>query len=219
MLFSLYEITRFPDDISCFFGRYEISLWDHMLLAAELKMRVREKGCGWNTQRSGDSSRGLSFFLWLKTCLIQNWYRHIQKWKSIWPILMNVTIYIWIRHEINEYGFITRGFGWWSDVCSLENMFAFFGLSQYFLIDQGSSTFISCALTVNVIGLLFLRQCFGRLPPSTETSFSGTSRKLPICLKVSQNPYSGEWLDVTWTHAIVIGGFSRGFRVGGEEVM
>jgi hypothetical protein len=63
-------------------------------------------------------------------------------------------------------------------------MFVFFGLSQY--CDQGSSAFFSCALTVNVIGLLFLRQCFGVLPPSTQTSISGTSRKLPLCNLVSQ---------------------------------
>ncbi len=55
------------------------------------------------------------------------------------------------------------------------NGFAFFGLSQYF--DQGSSAYFSCALTVNEISLLFLRQCFMGLPPSTETSISGTSRK------------------------------------------
>jgi hypothetical protein len=48
------------------------------------------------------------------------------------------------------------------------------------------SAFFSCALTVDVIGLLFLRQCFVLLSPSTETSSSGTSRKLPICTEVSQ---------------------------------
>jgi hypothetical protein len=37
--------------------------------------------------------------------------------------------------------------------------------------------FFSCALTVNVIGLFFLRQCFFLLQHSTETSISGTSRK------------------------------------------
>jgi hypothetical protein len=63
-------------------------------------------------------------------------------------------------------------------------MFAFFGLSQYF--DQGSSAFFSCALNVNVIGLLFLRQCLVGLPPSTETSISGMSRKLPLFKVVSQ---------------------------------
>jgi hypothetical protein len=57
-------------------------------------------------------------------------------------------------------------------------MFAFFGLFEY--LDEGSSAFFSCALTVNVIGLLFLRQCLWGLPPSTETSISGTSRKLPL---------------------------------------
>ena len=29
--------------------------------------------------------------------------------------------------------------------------------------------------------------------------------------------YSGEWLDVTWTHAIVIGGFIWGFGVGDDD--
>ena len=72
---------------------------------------------------------------------------------------------------------------------AIRRMFAFFGLCEYF--DQGSSAFFSCALTVNVIGLLFLRQCLDRLtlPPSTETSISGMSRKLPLCLIVSQYVY------------------------------
>jgi hypothetical protein len=56
-------------------------------------------------------------------------------------------------------------------------------------IYQGSSAFFACALTVNVIGLLFLRQCFVRRSPSTETSISGTSLQLPICRQVSQNVY------------------------------
>jgi hypothetical protein len=34
---------RFPCEISYFFGPYEISLVDFMLLAAEHEMRVREK--------------------------------------------------------------------------------------------------------------------------------------------------------------------------------
>jgi hypothetical protein len=55
--------------------------------------------------------------------------------------------------------------------------------------DRGSSAFFSCALNVNVIGLLFLRQCLCMLTPSTETSISGTSRKLMICLTVSQYVY------------------------------
>ncbi len=39
-----------------------------------------------------------------------------------------------------------------------------------------------CALTVNLIGLLFLRQCLVGLPPSTETLIIGTSPQLLICL-------------------------------------
>jgi hypothetical protein len=71
---------------------------------------------------------------------------------------------------------------------SFEECFAFFWLiecfDQYF--DQGSSAFFSCALTVNVIGLLFLQQCLTMLVASMETSISGTSRKLQICNTVSQ---------------------------------
>jgi hypothetical protein len=63
--------------------------------------------------------------------------------------------------------------------------FAFFRLFEYFA--PGSSAFFSGGLlTVNIMGLLFLRQCFGALKNSTETSISGTSRKLPICLLVSK---------------------------------
>ena len=69
---------------------------------------------------------------------------------------------------------------------AIRRMFAFFGLFEYF--DEGSSAFFSCALTVNVIGLLFLRLCFSS-PPSTETSVSGMLPKLTICRSVSQNVY------------------------------
>jgi hypothetical protein len=63
----------------------------------------------------------------------------------------------------------------------------FFGTSQY--SDQGSSAFFSCKLTVYVISLLFLRQCFFRLPSSNETSISGMSPQLPLCVQVSQYVY------------------------------
>jgi hypothetical protein len=46
--------------------------------------------------------------------------------------------------------------------------------------------FFSCALTVNELSLLFLRQCFIRLQYSTETSVCGMSLKLRICRTVSQ---------------------------------
>jgi hypothetical protein len=59
-----------------------------------------------------------------------------------------------------------------------EDSFAFFGLFEYF--DRDSSAFVSCAFTVNLMGLLFLLQCLAMLPASTETSISGTSRKLLI---------------------------------------
>ncbi len=51
-------------------------------------------------------------------------------------------------------------------------------------------------LTVNVIGLLFLQQCFIRLLSSKEPSISGTSRKWPICNLVSQYVY---WR-MTWRY-------------------
>ena len=56
---------------------------------------------------------------------------------------------------------VTRGFGVDGVMYIIWRMFAFFGLSQY--VKQGSSAFFSCALTVDVIDLLFLRQCFIRL--------------------------------------------------------
>jgi hypothetical protein len=47
------------------------------------------------------------------------------------------------------------------------------------------STFLSCALTVNAIGLLFLRQCLYLLLNSTVNSVSGMSQKLTLCNIVS----------------------------------
>ncbi len=59
------------------------------------------------------------------------------------------------------------------------------------------SDFFSGTLTLNVIGLLFLRQCLN-LPPSMETLTSGTSRKLSRCKKVSQCVYwRMAWRNVT----------------------
>jgi hypothetical protein len=65
----------------------------------------------------------------------------------------------------------------YENVCNLKNVCLLWAVTVYF--DQGTSAFFSCALTVNVIGLLFLRQCFPRLSLSTETSISGTLPKLP----------------------------------------
>ncbi len=67
----------------------------------------------------------------------------------------------------------------------------------------------------NVIGLLYLRQCFNLHPPSTETSISGTLRKLPICFKVSQCvQWRMTWRDESSCY-YVIKGFCRGFGFGG----
>ena len=66
-------------------------------------------------------------------------------------------------------------------------MFAFFGLSQY--IKQGSSAFFSCVLTVDVIGLLFLRQCFIRLRTLLHHQFVailGTGVQQLISLRLGQ---------------------------------
>jgi hypothetical protein len=62
-------------------------------------------------------------------------------------------------------------------------------LGCHSIFDQGSSAIFSCALTVNVTDLLFLRQCLVGLQSSTETSISGTSPQLPLCLEVSQYVY------------------------------
>ncbi len=75
--------------------------------------------------------------------------------------------------------------GWWVDVCNLKNVLPSLGYHSI-LIRVLPSAFFSCALTVNLTDLLFLRQCFIRLTTSTETSVSGTLRQLPICLEVSQ---------------------------------
>ncbi len=88
----------------------------------------------------------------------------------------------WPEHicSCDSRRFTRGGLGWWSDIyleeCCLPSLRCW-----SILIRVLPSAFVSCALTVNVIGLLFLRQCFMMLSPSTETSVSGTS-----CQKVSQ---------------------------------
>ncbi len=112
------------------------------------------------------------------SCLIR--FTSIHCLKSIRMFEDDVT---WPEHALVIPGGYSR---WFVERCIIWRMFAFFGLSQYILI-RALSVFFSFALTVNVIGLLFLRQCLNGLPPSTEISISGTWRKLPLCLKVSQH--------------------------------
>ena len=95
--------------------------------------------------------------------LLHNGLMRFHAFEPLRDFLMRFHAYLPLRFKEVQSG----GSGWWSDVIG------------------GSSTFFSCALTVNVIGLLFLLQCFIRLPSSTETSVSGTSRKLPLCMQVS----------------------------------
>jgi hypothetical protein len=87
----------------------------------------------------------------------------------------------WPEHAV----VIKGGLGRWRNICNLKNVCPLWAVTVFwsgFFV----SPFFSSALTVNVIGLFFLRQCFTRLPISTETSISGTSRKLPLCIGVSQ---------------------------------
>jgi hypothetical protein len=79
------------------------------------------------------------------------------------------------------------GFGLWGDVCNFEECLPSLGCHCNF--DQGCSAPFFCALTVNVIGHLFLRQCSILLLPSTATSISGMSRKFSIWTLVSQYVY------------------------------
>ncbi len=113
-----------------------------------------------------------------------------------------------------------------SIVCFLLHTFLMilaYEMSCFLAIMRCPCAFFSCALTVNVIGDLFLQQCFGMLLPSTETWISGTSRKLEICVKVSQYL----WCRRTWRalmrrplwEGLDVPLNSRGFGVGVEEAM
>ncbi len=84
--------------------------------------------------------------------------------------------------------------------------FAFF--SCHSIIYQGSPSFL--VLTVNELCLLFLRQCFTMLMPSTETWISGTSLESPDCIEVSRHVY---WR-ISWRCDWRV---QSGVRVGGEK--
>ncbi len=128
-------------------------------------------------------------FVWK---LFDSCHQHALHQKSI---RMFEDVVTWPEHAFVMQGGSLGGLklvGW---CVSIWRMSAFFGLFEYF--DQGSSASFSCTLTVNVIGFLFLRQCFYRLPPLTATSISGTSRKWPIWITVSQYVYwRMNWRDV-----------------------
>ena len=77
---------------------------------------------------------------------------------------------------------------------------------------------LTCALTVNVIGLLLLWQCFLAVTSLTETSTSGTSRKLPRWKDVSQYVYwRATWRDVSSCYCDWR--VQSGVWVGGDYVM
>ncbi len=69
----------------------------------------------------------------------------------------------------------------WFCVCNLGGSLAE-EMNVSFVVVVGASALRDrrvCALTLNVIGFLFLRQCFILIPSSTEISISGMSRQLP----------------------------------------
>ncbi len=114
---------------------------------------------------------------------------------------------LWRGCDANAFIGENREKGWWmlrrDDSGWLWTKFATFSCRSIW-----SGLFLPpsfLALTVNEVGLLFLRQYFGGLPPSTEPSTSGTFRVSPAWHLVSQYVYFRltwciwEWLDVTWT--------------------
>jgi surface protein len=89
-----------------------------------------------------------------------------------------------------------------------EECFAFIGLFKYF--DKGSSAFFSCALTVNVIGLL---SSFHATVFYGASAFNGDLNQWDVAeVTIMSGSKSIRILekdfDVTCTHAIAIGGFS-----------
>jgi hypothetical protein len=62
----------------------------------------------------------------------------------------------------------------------VRRMFVYFGLSQYLI------SVLPPSILAYWLWLQLVRKCSCLLPPSTETSISGTSRKLPLWKEVSQ---------------------------------
>ncbi len=113
--------------------------------------------------------------------------------------LHQVDAYVWGWSNVTcDSRRFTQGFGWVEWCMSCAEWFFLSSLGCHsILIRVLPSVIFSCASTVNEFDLLFLRQCLIMPPPSTETSISGTSPELRICLIVSQYSYWRKtWRDV-----------------------
>ena len=144
---------------------YEISLWDFMLLGpCEIL---------WDFQMRLHASLTLMRLPYgiSPACITSSRYVCLRMTSR------DLNMLLWFKEVLSGFGFV--------EWCMLfEECVPSLGCHS--ILIPGSSAFFSCTLIVNVIGLLFLRQCLLMLPPSTETWISGTSGVLPLCPEVSQ---------------------------------
>jgi hypothetical protein len=145
-------------------------------------LSCRYEMCLWNLSR---------FAAYFPYMVVAAQFSHEISW---WDVMLcwAITSFAYEIFMLLWFKEVHSGVGVSGVIYVIRRMCGFFGLSQYF--DQGYS------FRLPLLGVecernrpSFLRQCFMRLPPSTETSISGTSRKLQICLRVS---LSMIWRDV-----------------------
>jgi hypothetical protein len=89
------------------------------------------------------------------------------------------------------------GLGWWRDVFHLKNVLPSFGCHRI-VIRVLPSAFFSCALTVNVIDLLFLRQCLMGLQSLVRHRFAairGTVAQYRTSLRLCQLTFARALLE------------------------
>jgi hypothetical protein len=167
--FSVLHICRmrFPNGIfMLFFSSYEIFLWDFMLFAANFSSVIS----WWEfMQFMLFCPMRFSYEIFGSLCDFLLFYFIVFCWIIFWWVAGGgCLIRVASMHYMNsipmfeddvtwpDHAIVIQGgsLGVWVGGVTyvILRMFAFFGLLQY--SNQGSFTFFSCALTVNVIGLI-----------------------------------------------------------------
>ncbi len=204
------------------FGRYEMLFWDFMFFAAQFPYEISRwdfilfwsvhvgllnvvQFCvcvhGLNRLLAGNECRLGGSGCWKCECIgrqkgfliTSSRYVCLLCFPNLWFCpwgWRNIasTCFLWLKD------FHSGGLGWWSDGWSFKNVCLFWAVSVFW---SGFFRLLFLHVDCECSRPFFLRQCLILLPPSTESSISGTSRKLPICEIVSQYVYwRMTWRDV-----------------------
>ncbi len=232
----LGAVTRFAYETSSFFGRYEIPWWDFMLFCwcdiRTIKRWMLKDAGEWVYTMAYWTLRGFVCVCKLGGSLAGGecklggggwsalWDRRVCVKVVLSPACIASSRYVCLRWRNVTWACscdslrFTSGFGlleWcmyavWRMICLLWAVWVFWSGFFHLLFLRVQLAFFSCDSVSGCSRLQRRPESVGR-----RQSYHYVSKWV--------HTYSGEWLDVAWTHAIVIGGFIRGFGVGSDDVM